>query len=86
MANGHRMNSKSNYPTYNGINSHKVDIYRLNLEALSDSYILLHIDNVISWDSMMLKVTKEELRGLADFILKYLEDNDYPNSHTTTGV
>ena len=33
------------------------------------------ISNVISWDIFQLKMTKEELKGLADFINKYLEKN-----------
>lgn len=32
------------------------------------------ISNVISWEMMNVKMTKEELRGLADFIYKYLEN------------
>lgn len=27
-------------------------------------------------------LNRETLKGLADFILKYLANNDYPNSHT----
>jgi hypothetical protein len=37
-------------------------------------------------DEFEMDLDRETLKGLADFILKYLADNDYPNSHTTTGV
>lgn len=36
---------------------------------------VIHLDNVISWDTFRMEATNEELKGLADFIYKYLENN-----------
>jgi len=54
---------------------HKLDVYRFDIQH--DKNNLYHVDltNSISWDSMSLKATREELKGLADFINKYLEQN-----------
>lgn len=51
---------------------YKLDVYRLELEKVNES-INLSINNAISWDSINIKATKEELKGLADFINRYLE-------------
>jgi len=47
---------------------HKLDVYRFDLEHLVDDLYEVSISNSISWDIMTLKATKEELKGLADFI------------------
>ncbi len=62
---------------------YKADIYRFDIESSTQEvpntkYIPafdVTISNVISWDLFQLKMTKEELKGLADFINKYLENN-----------
>lgn len=62
---------------------YKADIYRFDIESSTQEvpntkYIAafdITISNVISWDIFQLKMTKEELKGLADFINKYLENN-----------
>ena len=33
------------------------------------------VSNVISWDIISLNMTRDDLKGLADFIYKYLENN-----------
>lgn len=48
------------------------DVYRVELNKDGGSH-RLELSNVISWELMALKTTKEELKGLADFIYKYLE-------------
>jgi hypothetical protein len=48
--------------------SHKLDVYRFDVEHINDDLYEVSINNTISWDIMNLKVTKEELLGLADFI------------------
>jgi hypothetical protein len=50
------------------------DVYRVELSKDGGSH-RLELSNVISWELMALKTTKEELKGLADFIYKYLENN-----------
>jgi len=54
-------------------NTLSFDVYRANLNLDKGSYEL-EFSNVISWDSINMKMTKDELRGLADFIYKYLEN------------
>jgi hypothetical protein len=49
------------------------DVYRA--EILRDGgYYELEMSNVISWELFGAKMTREELKGLADFIYKYLEN------------
>ena len=63
--------------------SYKADIYRFDIESSTQEvpnteYIPafdITMSNVISWDLFQLKMTKEELKGLADFIYNYLENN-----------
>jgi len=60
---------------------YKADIYRFDIESSTQEvpntkYIPafdITISNVISWDLFQLKITKEELKGLADFINQYIE-------------
>lgn len=52
---------------------YKADVYRFDIEQNGDSYYI-DISNVISWDIMQIKTTKEELKGLADFINSFLEN------------
>ena len=58
-----------NLPT----NSLSFDIYRANLN-LDKGLYELEFSNVISWELMGMKMTKDELKGLADFINQYLEN------------
>ena len=51
---------------------YKADVFRFDLEKNQDS-IDLEICNAISWDIMRFKMSREELKGLADFINKFLE-------------
>lgn len=54
---------------------YKSDIYRFDIEKTSNNTFDVDISNVISWDIMSTKITKNELKGLAEFILEYLEQN-----------
>ncbi|NDB59432.1 hypothetical protein EB001_13425 [bacterium] len=51
---------------------YKADVFRFDLEKNQDS-VDLEICNAISWDVMRFKMSREELKGLADFINKFLE-------------
>ena len=53
----------------------KLDVYRFDLEHITDDLYDVSISNSISWDIMNLKVTKSELVGLADFINKMVEND-----------
>lgn len=54
---------------------YKFDVFKLNLSG-SPNNVSLEIMNVISWDSMTLQMTREELVGLADFVNHYLGENN----------
>lgn len=54
---------------------YKLDVYRFDVECILDDWYDITVNNSISWDYVNIKVTKKELKGLADFILKYLENN-----------
>lgn len=53
--------------------SYKADIYNFDIEQ-SGGIINLTINNVISWDWIKMRLTKEEIKGLADFLNKHLEN------------
>lgn len=53
--------------------SYKADIYNFDLEQ-SGGIINLTINNVISWDWIKMRLTKEEIKGLANFLNKHLEN------------
>ena len=55
------------------LNQYKMDVYKVDLFT-NNSVIDIEISNVISWELMRLKGTKKELKGLADFINNYLEN------------
>lgn len=51
---------------------YKADVYRFDAEVLSGNMVKFDISNVISWELMTVKMTKDELRGLGDFITTFL--------------
>lgn len=51
---------------------YKADVYRFDVEAISDNLVKFDVSNSISWDIISLKMTKDELRGLGDFIKTFL--------------
>ena len=53
---------------------YKADIYRVDIEK-TDGTFRVDVSNVISWDIISLNMTRDDLKGLADFIYKYLENN-----------
>jgi hypothetical protein len=53
--------------------AHKVDIFTFDLEKFG-SIVNLTISNSISWDWMKMKLTREELKGMADFINSFLKN------------
>ena len=52
---------------------YKADVFRFDLEK-HKNIIEMVISNSISWDTMKYRFTREELKGLADFISKFLEN------------
>jgi hypothetical protein len=53
--------------------SYKADIFNFDLEQ-HGNIINLTINNVISWDWQKLKLTREELKGLANFINSFVDE------------
>ncbi len=53
--------------------SFKVDVFKFDLEQ-EGKMINMTINNAISWDWMKFKFTREEIKGLANFINKFLEN------------
>jgi hypothetical protein len=52
--------------------THKVDIFTFDLEKFG-SIVNLTISNSISWDWMKMKLTKEELKSLSNFLNTFLD-------------
>ena len=54
----------------------KLDVYRFDIEHISDDLYDVSISNSISWDIMNMVVTKSELVGLSDFINRMVESKE----------
>ena len=54
---------------------YKADIYRVDIEK-TDGTFRVDVSNVISWDIISLNMNRDDLKGLADFINKFLDHND----------
>jgi len=52
---------------------YKADVFRFDLEKNQDC-VDLEICNAISWDVMRFVMSREELKGLADFINSFLKN------------
>jgi hypothetical protein len=55
---------------------YKSDVYRFDIEYISDHSIDFTITNVISWDVTTINITKEELKGLGNFINQFLSNDE----------
>ncbi len=53
-------------------NHYSFDIYRVYVENEKE-LVSLEIDNVISWDSFRLKMTKEEFEKFVIFVQGYIK-------------
>jgi len=54
--------------------SYKADVFNFDIEQ-NGSLSTLTINNVISWQWIQMKLTKDEIRGLANFLNQFVEDN-----------
>lgn len=54
--------------------SYKADIYNFDMENFGSVFDLT-INNVISWEWVKIKLTKEEVKGLANFLNQFVENN-----------
>ena len=60
--------------------SYKADIFNFDMELWKQTepkgeLINLTVNNVISWEWMKFKFTKEEIKGLANFLNQFVEEN-----------
>jgi len=54
--------------------SYKADVFNFDVEQ-NGSLSTLTINNVISWQWIQMKLTKDEIRGLANFFNQFIEEN-----------
>ena len=52
----------------------RFDVYNMSLTDINGTLSSLKIMNVISWESTKIRMTKDELRGFANFIKSHLDD------------
>jgi len=55
--------------------SYKADVFKFDLERYG-SLINLTINNAISWEWMKMRLTKDEIRGLANFLNQFSEETN----------
>jgi hypothetical protein len=54
--------------------SYKADVFNFDVEQ-NGGLSTLTINNVISWQWIQMKLTKDEIRGLANFLNQFVEEN-----------
>jgi hypothetical protein len=54
--------------------SYKADVFNFDVEQ-NGTLSTLTINNVISWQWIQMKLTKDEIRGLANFLNQFVEEN-----------
>jgi hypothetical protein len=54
---------------------YKSDVYRFDLDQFINDQYHFTVSNVISWDIITTKMSREELKGLADFIYDTIKEN-----------
>ena len=64
--------------------SYKADIFNFDMEYWKQEdpkgeLFNLTINNVISWEWTKMKLTRDEIKGLADFLNKFVENNQSPD-------
>lgn len=57
------------------MNQYKMDVFKVDVEKHNE-IIDVEISNVISWELMKIKGTKKEIKGLVDFLNKFLVDDE----------
>ena len=57
------------------MNQYKMDVYKVDVEKYNN-LVDIEISNVISWQLMKIKATKQEVKGLIDFLNKFLIDEE----------
>jgi hypothetical protein len=57
------------------MNQYKMDVFKVDVEKYN-KIIDIEISNVISWQLMKIKVTKQEVKGLIDFLSNFIIDEE----------
>ena len=56
---------------------YKLDVYRFDFEKVNNTNMVeMNINNAISWDTLKIKMTRDELAGLSQFINTFLQENN----------
>jgi len=58
---------------------YKADVIRFDIEMLSENMVKFDVSNVISWEYLAVRMTKDELRGLGNFIKSFVENSNETN-------
>jgi hypothetical protein len=57
------------------MNQYKMDVFKVDVEKYNN-IVDIEISNVISWELMKIKATKEEIKGLVAFLNNILIDDE----------
>ena len=52
-----------------------MDVYKVDVEKYNN-LVDMEISNVISWELIRIKATRQEIKGLVDFLNKFLIDEE----------
>jgi len=55
------------------MNQYKMDVYKVDVEKYNN-LVDIEISNVISWELIRIKGTRQEIKGLVDFLNKFIEE------------
>jgi hypothetical protein len=57
------------------MNQYKMDVFKVDVEKYNN-IVDIEISNVISWELMKIKATKEEIKGLVAFLNNVLIEDE----------
>jgi hypothetical protein len=57
------------------MNQYKMDVFKVDVEKYNN-IVDIEISNVISWELMKIKATKEEIKGLVAFLNNFLIEDE----------
>jgi hypothetical protein len=57
------------------MNQYKMDVFKVDVEK-HNNIVDIEISNVISWQLMKIKATKEEIKGLVAFLNNFIIDEE----------
>lgn len=57
------------------MNQYKMDVFKVDVEKYNN-IVDIEISNVISWELMKIKATKQEIKGLVAFLNNFLIEDE----------